>query len=422
MLSHTSARVLAQYRGLWLVAPSTDQDPQLVPARGKLTETPVTGDVVALDEGGAIAAIEPRHGTIIRRAPGADDGRPCPGRQRRPGDRHRAAAGPQGAPARALRRARGLGRRAGRARADQGRPRRGGPGHRHAARAAAWASSTRSPSPPSTGEGMGILRRLLTPGTTSVLLGASGTGKSTLVNALLGEERQKTGEVRASDRPRPPHHGHPRAAHAPRRRAPDRHARHPDRRPLGRHRRVLRRRRRARAAVPLPGLRPRHRAGLRGPRRARPRADRRLAQAPARAGVGRGPPRRPARARRSGTRRSRASCGRSRMRAGEGNRTPIFGLGSQRLSHWTTPARVGSVTDADTLAACACASSGPSPSPPRRSSACSPTAWSSKHTDTTLDDAVAKGQRPAAPRRRAAVAAEDRQRARSPTTRARSSC
>jgi ribosome biogenesis GTPase len=51
-----------------------------------------------------------------------------------------------------------------------------------------------------TGEGMGILRHLLTPGTTTVLLGASGTGKSTLVNALLGEERQKTGAVRASDR------------------------------------------------------------------------------------------------------------------------------------------------------------------------------------------------------------------------------
>ena len=34
---------------------------------------------------------------------------------------------------------------------------------------------------------------------TAVLLGASGTGKSTLVNALLGEERQKTGAVRASD-------------------------------------------------------------------------------------------------------------------------------------------------------------------------------------------------------------------------------
>ena len=51
-----------------------------------------------------------------------------------------------------------------------------------------------------TGEGMGVLRSLLTPGTTAVLLGASGTGKSTLVNALLGEERMKTGEVRASDR------------------------------------------------------------------------------------------------------------------------------------------------------------------------------------------------------------------------------
>ena len=46
---------------------------------------------------------------------------------------------------------------------------------------------------------MASCARLLTPGTTAVLLGASGTGKSTLVNALLGEERQKTGEVRASD-------------------------------------------------------------------------------------------------------------------------------------------------------------------------------------------------------------------------------
>ena len=28
-------------------------------------------------------------------------------------------------------------------------------------------------------------------------------------------------------------------------------------------------------------------------------------------------------------------------RAGEGNRTPIFGLGRQRLGHWTTPAATG---------------------------------------------------------------------------------
>ena len=50
-----------------------------------------------------------------------------------------------------------------------------------------------------TGEGLGVVRSLLTPGTTAVLLGASGTGKSTLVNALLGSERQKTNDVRACD-------------------------------------------------------------------------------------------------------------------------------------------------------------------------------------------------------------------------------
>ena len=43
------------------------------------------------------------------------------------------------------------------------------------------------------------------------------------------------------------------------------------------------------------------------------------------------------RSRRSTTRWSRAG-GCSTERAGEGNRTPILGLGSQRLNHWTTPA------------------------------------------------------------------------------------
>ena len=49
------------------------------------------------------------------------------------------------------------------------------------------------------GSGMDALRAALTPGLTAALVGMSGVGKSTLVNALLGEERQRTLEVRASD-------------------------------------------------------------------------------------------------------------------------------------------------------------------------------------------------------------------------------
>ena len=148
-----------------------------------------------------------------------------------------------------------------------------------------------------TGEGLNVVRSLLAPGTTAVLLGASGTGKSTLVNALLGRGAPED-QRRPRERPaRAPHDRHPRAADAARRRVPDRHAGHPRRRPVGRHRRQLRRRRHAGRELPVRGLRPRHRAGLRRPRRARPGADRRLAQAPARAGVGRRPARGHARTR-----------------------------------------------------------------------------------------------------------------------------
>lgn len=50
-----------------------------------------------------------------------------------------------------------------------------------------------------TGAGLDELRTHLRPGATAAILGSSGVGKSTLVNALLGEDRQKTAGVRESD-------------------------------------------------------------------------------------------------------------------------------------------------------------------------------------------------------------------------------
>lgn len=50
-----------------------------------------------------------------------------------------------------------------------------------------------------TGEGIEAVRSLITKGKTAVFLGSSGVGKSTLTNALLGDERQKTAAVREAD-------------------------------------------------------------------------------------------------------------------------------------------------------------------------------------------------------------------------------
>ena len=50
-----------------------------------------------------------------------------------------------------------------------------------------------------TGEHVTDLLAQLAPGQTAVVLGSSGVGKSTLVNALLGEERQVTAAVREDD-------------------------------------------------------------------------------------------------------------------------------------------------------------------------------------------------------------------------------
>ena len=50
-----------------------------------------------------------------------------------------------------------------------------------------------------TGDGMEVVRSYLNKGVTGVLVGSSGVGKSTLINSLLGEERQRTIEVRTDD-------------------------------------------------------------------------------------------------------------------------------------------------------------------------------------------------------------------------------
>ena len=50
-----------------------------------------------------------------------------------------------------------------------------------------------------TGEGLDALRVYLGPGKTAVLLGSSGVGKSTLVNALVGSQRMATQAIREDD-------------------------------------------------------------------------------------------------------------------------------------------------------------------------------------------------------------------------------
>lgn len=50
-----------------------------------------------------------------------------------------------------------------------------------------------------TGEGIGELRKYLTPGSIIALMGSSGVGKSTLINTLAGRELMETGGIREKD-------------------------------------------------------------------------------------------------------------------------------------------------------------------------------------------------------------------------------
>jgi len=50
------------------------------------------------------------------------------------------------------------------------------------------------------GTGLEALRNYLTKGKTAAFLGSSGVGKSSIINSLLGQEKQDTGEVRPDDR------------------------------------------------------------------------------------------------------------------------------------------------------------------------------------------------------------------------------
>ena len=196
----TGARVLAQHRGRWLVSDGGDAPPRLVAARGRLRaageRAPTTGDWVAIDGDGVIAAVLERRGSVVRRAAGAPvagqvlaanielvlvvESLPEPNERR--AERIIALAASGGVPAALVLTKADLtdgGELLARSMA------------RELGLADGIAVSVREP------DSLAFLWSLLEPGTTSVLLGPSGAGKSTLVNALLGFDRQATGEVSA---------------------------------------------------------------------------------------------------------------------------------------------------------------------------------------------------------------------------------
>ena len=142
-----------------------------------------------------------RRAHVRARARGARRPRAAgPRRQRRPRRRRGVAdprAQPRPRPAHAHARRRRAGRGGGRA--VQGRPRaRPGRARGRGARGALAASRRCCRSRPSTAPASTRVAALLGPGVTGVLLGASGVGKTTLLNALTGGDRA-TAPIRAAD-------------------------------------------------------------------------------------------------------------------------------------------------------------------------------------------------------------------------------
>ncbi len=195
----TAGRVLAQHRGHWMVAEPGSEEPRLLTARGRMREQPpVTGDWVAVDSDGEIAALLERRGTIVRRAAGEATvaqvlaanvdlallTAPLPEPNARQIERLAALAHADGVAATLVLTKADL---------DPDADRTAAATARELGIVDAVAVSA------VTGDGIAVLRTLLTPGSTAVLLGPSGAGKSTLVNALLGEERQATGAIREHD-------------------------------------------------------------------------------------------------------------------------------------------------------------------------------------------------------------------------------
>ncbi|HYI38403.1 MAG TPA: ribosome small subunit-dependent GTPase A [Thermoleophilaceae bacterium] len=195
----TAGRVLAQHRGHWVVAAAGGGEPRLLTARGRMRgQPPVTGDWVAVDAEGELAAVLERRGSIVRRAAGDVTAAQVlaanvdmalltsalPEPNPRQLERLAALARADDVPVALVFTKADLDPDADRTAAGMAR---------ELGIADAVAVSAKS------GDGVAVLRTLLSPGSTAVLLGPSGAGKSTLVNALLGEQRQATGEVRAGD-------------------------------------------------------------------------------------------------------------------------------------------------------------------------------------------------------------------------------